>query len=87
MIFLAINIVTHGTLNIWLNSGTTLIPSYLVFSIFRLLIGEVLVFATEIMAFTIFVKEHKERRIMIYTFVANLISLIVGGYLITALPV
>ena len=84
LIFLAINLVTQGALNIWLNSGGSLMPSYLIFS---LIIGEVFVFAAEMIAFPIFIKEHKKSRILIYVFIANLISLIAGGYIISILPV
>jgi len=84
LIFLAINLVTQGMLNIWLNSGGSLMPSYLMVN---LIIGEVFVFAAEMIAFPIFIKEHKKRRISIYVITANLISLIAGGYIITLLPV
>jgi len=84
LIFLMINLVTQGALNIWLNSGGSLMPSYLIFS---LIIGEFFVFTTEMIAFPIFIKEHKKSRILIYAFIANLISLIGGGYIISVLPV
>ncbi|MHB8072621.1 hypothetical protein [Desulfosporosinus fructosivorans] len=84
LIFLAINLVTQGALNIWLNSGGSLMPSYLIFS---LIIGEVFVFVAEMIAFPIFITEHKKSRILIYVFIANLISLITGGYIISVLPV
>lgn len=83
-IFIAINLVTQGALNIWLNSGGSLLPSYLIIS---LIIGEFFVFAAEIMAFPILLKEHKKSRIMIYVIISNLISLIAGGYIISVLPV
>jgi hypothetical protein len=38
-------------------------------------------------AFPIFIDEHKKGRILIYVFIANLISLIAGGYIISVLPV
>ena len=82
--FLAINLVTQGVLNIFLNSRGSLMPSYLIFS---LIIGEVFVFAAEMIAFPIFIEEHKKSRILIYVFIANLINLIVGGYIISVLPV
>ena len=84
LIFLAINLVTQGALNIWLNNGGPLIPSYLIFS---LIIGEIFVFEAEMIAFPIFIKEHKKSRILIYAFIANLISLVAGGYIISVLPV
>ncbi|MFT5873148.1 MAG: hypothetical protein ACI8WT_002090 [Clostridium sp.] len=83
VIFLAINLVTQGVLNIILSSSS-LMPSYLIFT---LIIGEVFVFATEMTAFPIFIQEHKKSRILIYVFIANLISLIAGGYIISVLPV
>lgn len=84
LIFLAINLVTQGALNIWLNSGGSLMPSYL---IVNSIIGEVFVFAAEMVAFPIFIKEHKKRRISLYVITANLVSLFAGGYIITHLPV
>ncbi|TGE36285.1 hypothetical protein E4K67_20310 [Desulfosporosinus fructosivorans] len=84
LIFLAINLVTQGILNVLLNSGGSLMPSYLIFS---LLVGEIFVFAAEMIAFPIYIKEHKKSRILIYAFIANLISLIAGGYIISVLPV
>ena len=84
LIFLAINLVTQGALNIWLNSGGSLMPSYLIIG---LILGEFFVFAAEMIVFPIVIKEHKKSRILIYAFIANLMSLIVGGYIISVLPV
>jgi len=74
----------QGALNNWLNSGGSLKPSYL---IVNLIIGEVFVFAAEMIAFPIFINEHKKRRISIYVISSNLISLIAGEHIITLLPV
>lgn len=84
LIFLAINLVTQGILNVWLNSNGSLIPNYLILS---LIIGEFFVFITEMIAFLTLVKEHKKSRILIYVIIANTISLIAGGYIISVLPV
>ncbi len=84
LIFLAVNLVTQGALNIWLNSGGELMPNYLIIG---LIIGEVFVFAAEIILFPILIKEHKKGDIISYVFVANLFSLIAGGYIISVLPV
>lgn len=84
LVFLAVNLLTQGVLNIWLNSGGSLMPSYL---IFVLIIGELFVFTAEMIALPIFIKEHKKSYILIYAFIANLISLIAGGYIISVLPV
>jgi hypothetical protein len=83
LVFLAINLVTQGVLNIWLNSGGSLMPSYLIFS---LIIGEFFVFLTEMIALPIFIRE-KRLRALLHAVVANLVSLFVGGYIISVLPV
>jgi len=82
--FFAINLVTQGGLYLWLNSGGSLMPSYLILS---LIIGEFFVFAAEMVAFPIFIKEHKKDRILIYVFIANMISFFAGSYIISVLPV
>ncbi|MEG0775442.1 hypothetical protein [Clostridium sp.] len=84
LIFLVINLVTQGALNALLNNGGSLMPSYLIFG---LIVGEVFVFIAEIIAFSIFIKEYKKVYILNYVLIANLISLIVGSYIITVLPV
>lgn len=83
-IFLVVNLVTQGVLNIWLNNGGSVLPSYL---IFNLIIGEIFVFIAEIIALPRLINEHDKKYNMIYTFIANLISFIAGGYIITVLPV
>ncbi|AET67775.1 hypothetical protein Desor_2171 [Desulfosporosinus orientis DSM 765] len=84
LVFLAINLVTQGALNLWLNNGGSLLPSYLLIA---LIIGEFFVFVAELIAFPYFIKEHKKSRILIYVIAANLLSLIAGGYIISVLPV
>ncbi|HBV88688.1 MAG TPA: hypothetical protein DEF42_19100 [Desulfosporosinus sp.] len=84
LVFLTINLVTQGALNLWLNNGGSLIPSYLLIA---LIFGEFFVFVAELIAFPYFIKEHKKSRIMIYVIIANLLSLIAGGYIISVLPV
>jgi len=81
--FLLINLVTQGILNIWIN-GFMPIQSYVIFS---LIFGEILVFVAEIIAFLILCKEHSKFRKVLYVLVANFISLIAGGYIITILPI
>ncbi|MDF2677131.1 MAG: hypothetical protein K0Q97_1448, partial [Bacillota bacterium] len=44
-------------------------------------------FAFEIVSFLIFVKEHKKIRTILYVISANTFSLIVGGFIITILPI
>ncbi len=85
IIFLYINLVTQGILNIWLNSaGPIRLLNYLILG---LIIGEFFVFLTEMIAFPILIKEHGKMRSFIYAFIANFISLIAGGYILSILPV
>ncbi len=84
MIFLIINLITQGVLNIWLNNGGSPMPNYLIFG---LIIGELFVFIAEMIAFPALLKEHSKSYILRYAFLANFISLIAGGYIITVLPV
>lgn len=84
LVFLVINLLTQGVLNIWLNSGGSLMPSYLILG---LIFGELFVFLTEMVGFPILINEHKKGIILVYIFIANLISLIAGGYFISVLPV
>lgn len=84
LVFLSINLITQGALNISLSSGGPLMPGYLILS---LLFGEILVFLAEMITFPLFLREHKTFRIVACIFFANVISLIAGGYIITVLPV
>jgi hypothetical protein len=83
IVFLAINLITQGALNIWLN-GFLPLGSYLVVS---LVFGEILVFIAEIIVFLALVKEHRHRRTLLYVSTANFLSLFAGGYIITVLPI
>lgn len=83
VLFLVINLVTQGALNLWLDSFA-ITQSYLILALF---VGEVLVFITEIALFSIAVKEYKVLRRIVYTLSANTASLVAGGFLITLLPV
>lgn len=80
--FLIINIITQGALNIWIN-GFTPLESYLILT---LVFAEILVFIAQFKAFLAFVKEYRLRTVF-YVLTANLLSLMVGGYIITVLPV
>jgi len=55
--------------------------------VFSLIGGEIVVFIVEIIAFLILVNEHGRLRTASFVVLANLLSLIAGGYLITVLPV
>lgn len=84
LIFIVTNLITQGALNIWLNTGTSLMGSYLILSLF---FGEFFVFLAELIALPALLNEHGKLRILLFTFLANLVSLIAGGYIITVLPV
>jgi len=81
--FFIINLVTQGALNIWIN-GLSPIMSYLLFS---LIFAEIQIILAEILLFLIFVKEHSRSEKISHVLVANVLSLIVGGYIITMLPI
>ncbi len=82
IIFLVLNLFTQGALNIWLNS---MFPSN-GYIIFALVIGEFFVFLAELIGFTALVPEQKRLKTAAYVILANLLSLVAGGYLITLLP-
>lgn len=84
LIFLVINIVTQGALNLWLNSLNSLMQSYFFIYLF---FGEIFVFAAEMIAFPIFIKEHKWIRNILYAFVANFVSFVAGSFMIYLLPI
>jgi hypothetical protein len=87
IIFLAVNLVTQGGLFIWLNSlySTPLTGAFYI--IIVMILAEILIFVTEMIVFLVFIKEHRRLRTAGYVLTANLLSLILGGYLITALPI
>lgn len=82
--FIAINLLTQGALNILLNLNGSPLPNYLIIS---LLFGEFFVFLIEMIGLPLLITEKKKLYILLYAFVANLISLILGGFLISVLPV
>lgn len=81
--FLIMNLLTQGILNVVLN-GASPFASYL---ILNLIFMEFLVFITEIIGVLVFIKEHGKFRRVSYVLAANLASLVLGGYLITVLPI
>lgn len=81
--FLLINLITQGGLNIWLNSFMPM-RGYLIIA---LVFGEVLIFVAELIGFSLFVNEQRKLKVILHVLLANLLSLILGGYIITVLPV
>ena len=84
LIFLVINLVTQGALNIWLTGDGSPTTGYWIIG---LIFGEIFVFAAEMIAFPILINEQKKSRILIYALIANLVSLFAGGYLMSILPI
>jgi hypothetical protein len=84
IVFFAANLVTQAVLNIWLNNSFTPVNGYVIFS----LIGaELLVLVIEVAAFLALINEHGRGRTGGFVVLANVLSLIAGGYLIMTLPV
>ncbi|AEE95601.1 hypothetical protein [Mahella australiensis] len=81
--FLIINLLTQGALNIVINSVAP-IAGYMILS---LLFIEFFVFIAEIIGVLAFIKEYGILRRVSFVVVANLASLVLGGYLITVLPI
>jgi hypothetical protein len=84
IVFLVTNIITQAGLNIWLNASTTPWQSYVIFS---LIFGEFLVLVIEMIVLLLLIREFPRWRTAVYVVVANLVSLIAGGFIITILPV
>jgi hypothetical protein len=82
IVFVVINLLTQGALNIALNG-----PNLGSYWIFGFALYEIIIFIVEAVAFALILKEYKKSRAIIYTLAANLASLILGGALISYLPV
>jgi len=82
LIFLVINLITQGGLNAMITG-----PGIGSYWIIGFIFGEIIILIVEMIAFISLLKEHKKSRRAIYTITANLASLILGGILISYLPV
>lgn len=80
--FFVINLITQGALN-----GLLTGPNLGAYWWFGYIFGEILVFVVELIVFVRFTKEFRKRRAAVYTLAANAASLLLGGLLITYLPV
>lgn len=83
--FLIVNLVTQTALNAVLAEFSTSGPGAL--WLFFYAIGEFLIFIVEIIAYCCLFKEFSKKRAALYAFTANAISLLLGGYIISHLPV
>ena len=82
LVFTAVNLITQAGLNAMLTG-----PDLGNYWIFGYLFGEVVVLAAELTAFLTFVNEFRKGRVALYVITANMASLIIGGMVITYLPV
>ena len=82
--FFIVNIITQGFLNAMITGPVNSAGSML---ILVFIILETLIIAAEVTAFLVFLKEHKKVRSFLYSAVANIVSLILGGLLIGYLPI
>lgn len=82
VVFLVVNLVTQTALNMSITG-----PQYTGYWLIGYVLGEVLVFAAEITAFTLLLREFKRGRAALCAVAANAASLIIGGALITYLPI
>lgn len=82
IVFLIINIITQGGLNI-LISG----PGVGSYWLIGYVLGESLILIIEITVFLILLKEHSKLRALFYTIFANFASLIIGGAFISNFPI
>ena len=82
IIFLVINLITQGGLNLWINT--------VAFNDYSLLLGlvffEIIILILELIGFLALLREHTKWRVVLYVILANILSLIAGGYIISILP-
>jgi hypothetical protein len=83
IVFLIVNLITQGILYFSLNRATPL-DTYVIWS---LILGEIVVFIVETAAFLILINERSRWLTLLYVILANILSLIVGAYLFTLLPI
>ncbi len=79
--FLFINLITQGFLNISISGSINYSYWIFVYAFLEIIIG-----ALEMILFAFLLKEHRKRRAVLYAFIANLASLLIGGLIISYLP-
>jgi hypothetical protein len=83
-------LITQGILYVWLGHVNASVVQRFTLSgylILPLIVGEFFVFIVEMIGFLVFVNEHSRLQTAAYVIVANLLSLIAGGYIIINIPV
>ena len=81
--FIVINMITQTALNIYINSYMSIMGYYII-SIF---IAEIYILIAELIGFKLFLKEGRGIKRNIYVVLANIVSFILGGYILMMLPV
>lgn len=81
LIFLIINLITQGALNIWIN-GLFPIETYLFFGLIAI---EILIVIVEAIVISSIIKEHRKSKLL-FVISANFLSLVAGGYILAVLP-
>ncbi len=82
ILFLIVNLITQGFLNVMINSGR---PEN-VYMIFGLIVYEAVIIIVEEVVFLLTVREKKKVRLFFTVLLANLLSLFLGGWFILNLP-
>ncbi|MBI9011505.1 MAG: hypothetical protein JEZ08_04685 [Clostridiales bacterium] len=82
-VFLTINLITQGALNIWINTASPF-ENYI---IIYLVYAELFILMFEMIGFAVFIKEKKKITTIIYVLIANVTSLVLGGIIIPLLPI
>lgn len=82
LVFLSLNLLTQSALNLWLNS---MFPTN-GYVIFALIFGEFFVLVAEMIGFLTLITEKKRWLTALYVVLANVASLVLGGYLIMLMP-
>jgi hypothetical protein len=82
ILFLLVNLLTQGFLNIWLNSD---MPQN-VYMLFVLMIAEAVIIVVEEAVLLFTVKEGKIPKLFVTILLANLLSLFLGGWFIVNMP-
>lgn len=80
--FIAVNLLTQGALNMALSG-----PNLGSYWILAFAFYEMIIFIAEAVAFALILKEQKKGRAIAHALTANLASLILGGLLISQLPI
>lgn len=82
VIFVAVNLITQGALNYWINTVTY--NDYSLF--FGLIFYEFMILIAEMVAFLSLGREKSKGYRILYVLLANIISFLIGGYILTVLP-